>query len=435
MLRRIGLAFADPEEERAFRREFPNRHLAMARIFLVMAGLLVMLFTWWDYMIDPVNAPLTARIRIGLLAPLCFVAAIVLHWKWARARFDRVILIPAVANTAGTSFICALLSGGFNVVASGLMLVVMFVFSVFRIRTGTYLIFASITAVNYSIALLLARDYAPFMASMNVLLVGTALFMGIVAVTSRELGARAEFRAEQEIARSHIRIEELVHSMLPPEIVHRMRSGEKVIADLHGEVSIVFADLVGFTKLSQQISALDLVAMLSRLFSAFDDLAELHRMHRIKTIGDAYMAVGGLGWGDGDRNPAENAAEFAIAVVRTARALAAEMNLPLGVRVGIHVGPVVAGVIGAKRPAFDCWGQSVNLASRLESAAAPGTILVSEQAWHMLRDTYPAMTPEAVELKGIGRARAYSMAVSDDPRPSPGSRGDGGIALSGARSV
>ena len=201
--------------------------------------------------------------------------------------------------------------------------------------------------------------------------------------------------------------------MLPPEIVHRMRSGEKIIADLHGEVSIVFADLVGFTSLSQRISAVELVAMLSRLFSAFDDLAELHRMHRIKTIGDAYMAAGGLGWDDGSRNPAQNAADFAIAMVRTTRTLAVEMNLPLGVRVGIHVGPVVAGVIGAKRPAFDCWGQSVNLASRLESAASPGAILFSEQAWHMLRETYPDMTPVTVELKGMGRARAYSLTVPD----------------------
>ena len=87
MLQRIGLAFADRAEELAFRREFPSRYLGLARIFLVLAGLLVMLFTLWDYMIDPVTAPVTARIRIGLLAPLCFVAAIVLQWEWARARF------------------------------------------------------------------------------------------------------------------------------------------------------------------------------------------------------------------------------------------------------------------------------------------------------------------------------------------------------------
>jgi adenylate cyclase len=104
------------------------------------------------------------------------------------------------------------------------------------------------------------------------------------------------------------------------------------------------------------------------------------------------------------------------------------MDLPLDVRVGIHVGPVVAGVIGAKRPAFDCWGQSVNLASRLESAADPGSILLSEQAWHMLRDTYPDMTPQAVDLKGIGRARAFALKVADEPVPDANDR----FALSGA---
>ena len=422
LLQTIGLAFPDAGEERAFRRAFAGRHLPLARIFLVLAGLIVLSFILWDFMIDPATAPVTAWVRAAVLAPSCVIAAIVLHWEWARSRFDQVIFVPAVANTIGGSTICALLAGGFDVVASGLMLVVMFVFSVFRIRTTTYLLFAAVTAAGYLVALQFARDYAPFMSSMNVLLIGTALFIGIVAVVSRELGARAEFRAEQEIARSHLRIEELLHSILPAEIVRRMQSGEQHIADLHGEVSIVFADLVGFTRLSQQLGPQRLVAMLSRLFAAFDEAAERHGVHKIKTIGDAYMAVGGLGFGGDTRDPAHQAAGFAIAAVRGVRKLAVELGLPLDVRVGIHAGPVVAGVIGARRPAFDCWGEAVNLASRLESAAAPGSILFSEQAWLLLREAHPGMAEQTVELKGIGLARAYALAVDEEPSAAPESR-------------
>ena len=413
LLQSIGLSFADPDVEHAFRKAFSRRHLALARVFLVLAGLLVLCFMLWDFMIDPATAPLTAGIRAGVLAPACFVAAFALHWEWARARFDQLILVPATINAIGTCLICALLSGGFNVVASGLMLVVVFVFSVFRIRTATYLSFAGLIAVGYLATLQIARDYAAYMPSMNLLLIGTALFMGVVAVVSRELSARAEFRAEHEIARSHVRIEELLHSILPAEIVRRMQTGEQDVADLHGEVSIVFADLVGFTRLSQRLAAPALVAMLGRLFAAFDESAERHGMHKIKTIGDAYMAVGGLGFGADHREPALQAARFALDAVRGVRALAGELNLPLDVRVGIHLGPVVAGVIGSKRPAFDCWSQSVNVASRLESAAVPGSVLFSEQAWHRLRDQLAGMREVTVELKGIGRVKAYALSVDD----------------------
>ena len=423
LLRSLGLAFADASEERAFRKAFAGRHLTLARVFLVLAGLLVLTFAVWDFMIDPENAPLTTAIRATVLTPSCFLAAIVLRWEWARARFDQVILVPAILNAIGTCLTCALLSGGFDVVASGLMLVVMFVFSVFRIRTSTYLIFAGVTAAGYLATLQIARDYAPFMASMNILLIGTALFMGVVAVVSRELGARAEFRGEQEIARSHVRIEELLHSILPSEIVRRMQTGEENIADLHGEVSIVFADLVGFTRLSQRLGPQGLVAMLSRLFAAFDEAAERHGMHKIKTIGDAYMAVGGLGFGRDDREPARQAAYFALAAVRGVRSLAAELDLPLDVRVGLHVGPVVAGVIGSRRPAFDCWSQSVNIASRLESVAAPGSILFSEHAAELVRDEFPGLHELTVELKGIGRVKAYALAVEDERSAEPNAAG------------
>ena len=413
LLLRLNLAFADPADERAFREAFATRYLGIARFFLVLAGLMTITFMVWDRMIDPVGARTTMWIRVGLAAASTCVAAAILQWRWAKARFEPVIVIAAVINTAATSAICAILVGGYNVVAAGLMLIVMFVYSLFRLRTPAYLLFALLTMAGYFVALQFARGYAPFMPSMNALLVGTGLFIGAVSVFSRERSAREEFRAEQEIARSRVRIEELLHSMLPARIVDRMHGGETLIADVHGAVSIVFSDLVGFTELSQRVNASRLVAILNRLFSAFDEAAERHHMHKIKTIGDAYMAVGGLEWSGDERSAARNAAEFSLAMLEIVERLSGELEVPLKVRVGIHVGPVVAGVIGSSRPAFDCWGQSVNIASRLESAAAPGTILLSEQAWLLLRDNYVTEVHEAVQLKGIGKARAYLLCPPD----------------------
>lgn len=414
LLFKLNLTFADPADEHAFREQFATRYLAIARVFLVLAAIITITFTFWDRMIDAEGARTTVWIRVGLAASLLIVA-VALHWRWAKVQFEPIMVIAAVTNAAAGAAICAILVGGFDVVAAGLMLVIMFVYSLFRLRAPAYLLFALLTFVSYLIALQFARGYAPFMPSMNALLIGTGLFIGAVSVIARELSARSEFQAEREIARSHERIEELLHSMLPAEIVARMQGGENLIADVHGEVSIVFSDLVGFTQLSQQVDAPRLVAILNRLFSAFDEAAELHHMHKIKTIGDAYMAVGGFGWSANERSAAHNAAGFSLAMLTIVERLSAELEVPLKVRVGIHVGPVVAGVIGTSRPAFDCWGQSVNIASRLESAAAPGAILLSEPAWFALRDHYTTEVHEHVQLKGIGKVKVYLLCAPDGP--------------------
>ena len=405
----ITLNFADAREERAFREDFVARQMALARPCLVLAGLITAVFQPWDVFIDPIGAQTTVWIRLGIMAPTCWIGTLVLGWRWARDRYDTILLVIAATNTIGNALICALLAGGYDVVSSAMMLVILFLISLFRMRTPSYLLFALLTLVGYLGSLAIALDYAPGMGVMNGLQIATALLMGAISVIARERSARTEFLAEREILRSHDRIEELLHSMLPAEIVRRMGDGETLIADVHSEVSIVFSDLVGFTELSRRVPAPELVGILNRIFSAFDEAAEHHGMHKIKTIGDAYMAIGGVVGPPGEHGPARNAAGFALAMIEIVEALSVELNVSLRVRVGLHVGAVVAGVIGTSRPAFDCWGQAVNLASRLESTAAPGAILLSEQAWERLRDQCSTRDHGEVQLKGIGQAKVYEL--------------------------
>lgn len=415
----LGLRFADPADERAFYEAFLARRLAFSRLMLVFAGVLMLVFIAWDRIIDPVGVRTTMWIRIGVVLPICVGCAGVLHWPWARARFEPLIVGAGSLVTLCLSVICAILDGGYNLVAAGLLLVILFVASLFRMRTPAFLLFALFTALGYFAALPWAHGHAPGMPAMNMLMVGTGLSLGAMSVISRELGARAEFRAGAEVVRSHARIEELLHSMLPAAIVRRIQRGETLIADQHVEVSIVFSDLVGFTELSRRLAAPTLVAVLNQLFSAFDAAAHEHGMHKIKTIGDAYMAAGGLVDGDGGRlGPAEDAAGFAFALIRATRALSATLDLPLDIRVGLHVGPVVAGVIGTSRPAFDCWGEAVNLASRLETNAAPGAVLMSESAWRLLRDRHDTEVRDGLQLKGIGHTRAYLLRPPGDGLPA-----------------
>lgn len=408
LLCNLGLKFADPVDEQAFYEAFLTRRLRFSRLMLVFAAVLLVFFIYWDQIIDPVGALTTMWIRIGVVAPACVGCAILLGWRWAQPWFEPLIVATGSLVTICLSVICAVLDGGYNLVASGLLLILLFVASLFRVRTPAYLVFSLLTLTGFFVGLIWAHGYAPRMTAMNILMITNALTVSTMAVISRELGARAEFRAQQEVVRSHARIEELLHSMLPASIVQRIQAGETLIADQHDQVSIVFSDLVGFTQLSRRLDAPALVALLNRLFSAFDRAAEEHGMHKIKTIGDAYMAVGGV-IGDDATDAAGNAARFAFAMVSATRALSIAIGEPLDVRVGLHVGPVVAGVIGTSRPAFDCWGEAVNLASRLESNGTPGAVLMSESAWGLLRDRYATQVCDDLQLKGIGRTRAYLL--------------------------
>ena len=185
-----------------------------------------------------------------------------------------------------------------------------------------------------------------------------------------------------EESRAHI--ERLMLNILPKSITARLQAGEKGIADKHESVTVLFADIVDFTKLSANISPEELVALLDTLFSRFDELVEQHQLEKIKTIGDAYMVVGGLE--DSGMNHTTAVALLALDMQAAAAEMASLFDLPqLVLRIGMHTGAVVAGVIGKKKLAYDLWGDTVNTASRMESHGEAGKIHVSEEVYRALR--------------------------------------------------
>jgi class 3 adenylate cyclase len=171
--------------------------------------------------------------------------------------------------------------------------------------------------------------------------------------------------------------EKILHNILPAAIAERLVSGEKTIADSFEHVSIVFVDIVGFTKLSEHISAEQLVVLLNGIFTEFDHLARKHGLEKIKTIGDAYMAVAGAPLPQDDH--ALCAAHFALDVAEAIREFRTPSNEPIELRIGIHSGRLVAGIIGENKFAYDLWGDAVNMASRMESHGEVGRIHVSEE--------------------------------------------------------
>ncbi|WP_457798277.1 adenylate/guanylate cyclase domain-containing protein [Methylocystis sp. S23] len=203
------------------------------------------------------------------------------------------------------------------------------------------------------------------------------------------------------------RSERLLLNILPAPIVARLKGGETVIADHLADVTILFADFVGFTELSSKLPAPELVGVLGRVFSTFDSLALEFGVEKIKTIGDAYMAACGL-FGTREDH-AEAVVDLAMAMIETLSRLNADLPAPLEIRIGVNSGDVVAGVIGTHKFIYDIWGDTVNVASRLESHSLPSRIQISRSTYERLRGRYLCQARGGLEMKGKGLMETYFL--------------------------
>lgn len=205
---------------------------------------------------------------------------------------------------------------------------------------------------------------------------------------------------QADLERERGRSEQLLLNVLPEPIGQRLKRGEAPIADTFPDVTILFSDLVGFTGLSAGMPATALVDLLNEIFSEFDALAAAHGVEKIKTIGDAYLAVAGIPVPRADH--ARVAADMAIDMVRVQQRFAERRNLPLQMRIGLNSGSVVAGVIGKHKFTYDLWGDAVNVASRMESHGLPGRIQITEATRRQLDDRYVVEERGVVDVKGKG---------------------------------
>jgi class 3 adenylate cyclase len=199
--------------------------------------------------------------------------------------------------------------------------------------------------------------------------------------------------------------ERLLLNVLPAPIADRLKSGEGLIVDRFDAVSVLFADIVGFTSLSSRIAPEELVSMLNELFSEFDKLAEKHGLEKIKTIGDAYMVVAGIPMPVA--NHAQAITRMALDMLKVIDVFSVKHKSDLTIRIGIHTGPVVAGVIGQKKFIYDLWGDTVNTASRMESHGVPGRIHVTSATQAQLVDAFELQARDPIEIKGKGKMQTY----------------------------
>lgn len=272
-----------------------------------------------------------------------------------------------------------------------------------RVGIIAYAFFSSLLVI------FLMRQRAPIIAltptqlELVFYLIAITSFLALVGFSHYfvSVSNRAEGRVERELARS----ENLLLNILPYPIAQRLKTNPGTIADTFDSVTVLFADIVGFTKLSTSCSSAAIVDLLNDIFSTFDRIAEQHGLEKIKTIGDAYMVVGGIPVSTEDH--ALKVTRMGLAMIEAIETSRAQEFAPIAIRIGIHSGPVIAGVIGEKKFAYDLWGDTVNTASRMESHGAPGFVQVSAATQKLIADFFDFEPRGHIDVKGKGAVETF----------------------------
>jgi class 3 adenylate cyclase len=244
----------------------------------------------------------------------------------------------------------------------------------------------------------------PVMALTNMANITATFFLIVVPI---HYFRNATDKAEAALELEHRKVENLLHNILPVSIATRLKENAQTIADGFKTVTVLFADIAGFTRLSENISPEKLVGILNNIFSRFDALSDHYGLEKIKTIGDAYMVAAGIPEERDDH--AEVMADFALGMLAEIADYNTEHAMNLSIRVGISSGPVVAGIIGKKKFSYDLWGDSVNTASRMESHGEPGAIQVTQDTYDLLKNKYDFTDRGNISVKGKGNLHTYFL--------------------------
>lgn len=420
--RRTALGrFRDRDLEAAFQRElFDLSTRRFLRITVVVASVAFLAYGLHDYWLVPGLHQKALAIRFGGYLPVGVGLVAFAYSPWF-LRFQQLWALAFGLSACAVVMIIGTLAGALGGEAGTGGFLLYHAFAVVFVTLGPFLGRMSVgTQLAYTVsvvALFFGLQRALGFAPTPVVLSLTATFLcmgGIGAFTAyqvdgqgrdaflqRRLIARQMAELEAERAKS----EELLLNILPAPIAERLKAESRAIADGFAEVTVLFSDIVGFTKMSARLTPAELVRRLNEVFSAFDDVAQELGLEKIKTIGDAYMVVGGLP--HRQENHAEAVAHMALRMQEVVKEQGAKFGEPLAVRIGLHTGPAVAGVIGKKKFIYDVWGDTVNTASRMESHGEPGRIQCSAETYARLKDLF-AFTPRgSIEVKGKGMMETY----------------------------
>jgi class 3 adenylate cyclase len=420
------LRFADPYTDREFRAHYDQAALAHSRRAAILAVALYASFAYLDTLEVSGDVSGLFIVRFAIVCPFITVLALLTYRPWVVRYLQLVICCAMVVAAFGLDVMPLVADVPIDYTRTGTLLILMFLFAFSRVRflwaTATTLV---IVAGYEASAAWQGQQWQTVLYNNFFLL----SFIVIGAATSYVLERlrREEFIRERALEQERARSDALLHNILPREIAARLRTNRATIAEGADDVSVLFADIVGFTPLSETLPPAQVVALLDTLFTRFDVLCRRRGIEKIKTIGDAYMAVAGVPRPDPDH--AASIAELALDMQGVVAFLAPRWPGPLALRIGISSGPVVAGVIGQEKFAYDLWGDTVNTASRMESHGSAGQIQISATTHRLLKGRYVLGAPHQTTVKGKGPITTYFL------RGRAGAPGTGALAPTRTRQI
>ena len=277
-------------------------------------------------------------------------------------------------------------------------------------RSKYFAIFSALVLYGLCITSQLFTGWYPGPETTNTrLIAGSAMILSIlINIVIVGIVHFEQLQMEAKLHFEYRRSEHLLNNIFPKAVTEQLKeSGHQMIANRISDTTILFADIVGFTKLTENMGAEPIVALLNRLFSYYDDLAGKLGLEKIKTIGDAYMVAAGVP--KPSERHGDQIAEMAIAMMEYTEKIAKESKIDIQLRIGINSGTVVAGVIGKRKFQFDIWGDCVNTASRMESSGVAGKIQVSESTFELLQENWSLRPRGYTEIKGLGRRKTWFL--------------------------
>lgn len=385
------------------------------KTFLLMVPLFAIAGLIWSILYYYFGAKTSAVIPGGY-GVISFISLLIFRWRknfngFRSIQLALILLLPCLLHLSLGDFV----SSSAVIIWSTLCPLGALAFHNSKAATYWFLLFLSLLVAVF----FLENRIFPVETKLPAYLVTILFVMNIAGVTFLTFYVLKYFVNQNELVRDKLKQEQallaaerekserLLLNILPTPIAKRLKDGETVIADEHNDTAILFADIVGFTTISEHITPDMLVKNLNKIFTHFDKLAGEYHLEKIKTSGDCYMVVSGLT--DFKSEHTKRMADFALAISSSIQKFSLDDETKCDVRIGIHIGPVVAGVIGSKKFSYDIWGDAVNTASRMESSGEPGKIQISQKFYENIKDEYECQYRGQTEIKGKGMMNLYFL--------------------------
>lgn len=402
------LDFKDRNYELAFRASHSRKMLSQVRHALLIASSIYVLYTILDFVVLTEGHWKAALIRFLVVLPIFILGYLATFKPFFRKRLQLLVMFMVFAGGMGLSVIGI----SYEATHSDLYLLgpifpLFWAFIYSGLRFINALAVCLLLIVCYNLMYIVFGQFGmTFITTYNFFLF-TALIIGSLGGYTIEKYYRLDFVNQKLLAEEKQKNEKLLLNILPKNIANELKQHQGTIAKDYDQIIVLFADLVEFSKLSQDHSAQDVVKILNDIFSIFDRLTDEYGLEKIKTIGDSYMVTSNLQYSD--QQAPRKVVEFALAISLALQDYNAQTKHDLKLRIGIHAGDAVAGVIGVKKFVYDVWGNTVNIASRMESSCPSNEIQVSQSMYELLKADYELEPRGQVEMKGFGFMPAYLL--------------------------